>query len=589
MRKEWIDPNEIYVHRELNNRELNTDYIGDLSQSMQDKGFLPEFPIDVFETVNIANVDAEQPFVCACGAHRTLAAVNAKLEQVLVVVHDGREEAFIEMMHLDNFKFDPAINSGIGQPFTQREKRAAVTQLLLLPKFFEQTNTALQEALRIPESSIRRWRKEVVKMLEDDHPILTEIWGVSDGRLKRLRELANSSERVDQEGKTVKVRKPLAEPTDEEKHEFYKQIEEDSWIPGNTHNFDWDHVVEYLQRTHEITGAKWFLYEELTMKQLQDLHKNLLNEEKDFIRGVVKIANTERKVRKERQRLSDATDETFKQFKKIFAPKEDKYSQEFKDMRASFTDLVKKSDPRFAYFQFEYYDYEPEERDNPTFCEVHAGLHEQIADDLYNDAGWLKEFRDKETKRIERKHKRVMKDWEKHREDAIKAINDYPRHVSQDRILSVAAKQLDFGRDRLQNIHEMTTPSPSKFTSTLKEEAALFKKLADAVKTDRQWVRDIPEAKALVDVLTDRVESEKSEGNRNPLESMTLEDIFEHIRTRADGTFAVSDGELFDCKHDIFEILGQASGGIFESQINLLADIGLFLCRTKEVEDSGKK
>ena len=172
MEKKWIAPTEIYVAGVLNNRDLNQNYIGDLAQSMTDKGFLPEFPIDVFLSENLVNIDTELPYVCACGAHRTLGAVNAKVERVLVHVHTGREEDFIEMMHLDNFQFDPVQHSGIGQPFTQKEKRAAVTQLLLLPKYFEQTNAALQEVWRIPESSLRRWRSEVVELLEMNSPKL---------------------------------------------------------------------------------------------------------------------------------------------------------------------------------------------------------------------------------------------------------------------------------------------------------------------------------------------------------------------------------------------------------------------------------
>lgn len=123
MTKKWVDPKEIFVHRELNNRELNQDYIGDLSQSMTDKGFLPEFPIDVFKSENLVNIDTDLPYVCASGSHRTIAAVNAKLACVLVIVHDGREEDFVEVMHLDNFKFDAAQHSGVGQPFSQNRFR----------------------------------------------------------------------------------------------------------------------------------------------------------------------------------------------------------------------------------------------------------------------------------------------------------------------------------------------------------------------------------------------------------------------------------------------------------------------------------
>lgn len=578
MKKEWIDPNEIYVHRELNNRELNTDYIGDLSQSMQDKGFLPEFPIDVFLTENLSNVDVEQTYTCACGAHRTIAAVNAKLEQVLVTIHDGREEAFIEMMHLDNFKFDPAINSGIGQPFTQKEKRAAVTQLLLLPKYFEQTNTALEIQLCVPESSIRRWRKEVVDLLETDS-LLLKTWGVSDGRLKRLRELAKTPERVDQEGKKVKVRQPLAKPTDDEKKDFYDQIEEDSYPIGEKHGFEWEHLCDYMQRTFDTDDGKWYIYRELTMNQLQKVHALLLSEDKDFIKEVVKIARTEKRVRDQRAGLMAAAEKNEKLFKNIFAPKESDYSDTFKKLRSRFSDFVKAREG-FESFELEYYDYDFKDRDDPDFCEFQTGLHKTITEDLGGEAEWLKEFREKEVKRMQKNRKSQMTRWEKNREAAIVAIDEYPRKIEPNRLLYIADKQLDWGKGFIPKIYELEVPSAAKNTDTIKHEADLFKKLADAVKDDREWVADIKEPKPLVETLTGMGKSDESD---DTLSSMSLEEIFEHITTRAEGTFTVSDGDILSTKRDILEILGKASGGLFESNINLLAEIGLFLCRTKEV------
>lgn len=580
MRKEWVDPKAIFVHRELNNRELNQDYIGDLSQSMTDKGFLPEFPVDIFKSDNLVNIDTDLPYVCACGAHRTIAAVNAKLERVLVTIHDGREEAFIEMMHLDNFKFDPAVNSGIGQPFTQREKRAAVTQLLLLPKFFEKTNTALEEELRVPSSSIRRWRKEVVNLLESDNPILTEIWGVSDGRLARLRELAKTPERVDQEGNTVKIRKPLTEPSNEEKHAFYNQIEDDVMIVGDKHKFEWDHVCEYMQRTFGTEEGKWYIYKEVSMQQLQKIHHLLLSEEEDFIKAVVKIAKTEKRVRQQKNGLQAAADKTVKTFKKIFAPKESDYSDTYKKLVASFGKFVQGRDG-FESFGFEYYDYDWKDRDDADFCESQTELHKAITDDLASDADWLKEFREKEVKRMQKLRRNAMTRWEKNREAALQAIKDYPRqYVSSDRILAVADRQLDWGKGFIQKIGEMESPSASKNTDTIRHEGDLFKKLADAVSNDREWVKEIPEAKPLVDVLTEH-NSESSEESEDPLSSVSVEDIFEHLKSRMEDTPAVSDEQLNELKSEILACLGKASFGLVDAQIWLLSDVGVWLAKCK--------
>ena len=260
------------------------NYIADITESMTDKGFLPEFPIDVFLTENLANVDTELPYVCACGAHRTIAATNAKFEKVLVHIHDGQEEAFIETMHLDNFQFDPAQNTGIGQPFTNKEKRAAVTQLLLLPKFFEQTNAALNELWNIPEANIRRWRGEVVELLETDSPNL-RLWAVSDGRLARLRELAASTERKDAKGEIVKIRQKYVDASDDEKEAFWDVMENDM-IEMDNAEIGMDDLRGYLSR-HFGVKSRWHPYQEVTMRQLQQVHQLILDADADFIKSAL--------------------------------------------------------------------------------------------------------------------------------------------------------------------------------------------------------------------------------------------------------------------------------------------------------------
>ena len=582
MRKEWVDPKDIFVYRELNNRELNQDYIEDISQSMAVKGFLPEFPIDIFKSENLVNIVTDLPFTCACGAHRTIAAVNAKLDRVLVLLHDGREESFIEMMHLDNFKFDPVQHSGIGQPFTQKEKRVAVTQLLLLPKFFEQTNTALEEELRVPASSIRRWRKEVVALLETDSPKL-KIWGISDGRLTRLRELAKSSERIDSEGRTVKVRKPLVEVTEAEKKEFYSQMEEDTWdLVGDRDIFDWEHVCTYMQQLWGLR-SRWHIYEDVSMQQLQRVHRLILSKDTDFIEAVIKIARKEERSREKRALLVKANNVSFETFKKIFAPKEDKDSTAFRDLCERFLTFLKKHDSRFDNFKISSYVYW-DVPDDPNFCGYQAELHRTIAEDLTSGAEWLQEFREKEVKRMQKFRENAMKRWEKNRKAAVEAIEAYPRKIDIGRLLLVGDRVLGMSRGLLPKLAEMEVPSTHKFTSSISVEADLFKKFAYALNNDVEWVQDIPESKSCF--VAGVVDFEK-EGDALLL-NMSLEDIFEHIKLRVEYKQAVSAEVLFDIKSDIFTALGKASYGLFDSQIHLLADIGLFLCQTKEDSPSDK-
>ena len=106
MKKLWTPPTTIQIVSILNNRQLNPDYVESLQDSMETHGYLAEYPIEVFESKNIPSIETDQPYLCACGAHRTLAALKADIDAVLVVIYDGGEEDWIERMSLDNFKFD---------------------------------------------------------------------------------------------------------------------------------------------------------------------------------------------------------------------------------------------------------------------------------------------------------------------------------------------------------------------------------------------------------------------------------------------------------------------------------------------------
>ena len=579
MEKKWTAPTEIYVAGVLNNRHLDQNYIGDLSQSMKDKGFLPEFPIDVFLSENLVNIDTELPYVCACGAHRTFGAIHAKLERVLVHVHTGREEDFIEMMHLDNFQFDPVQHSGIGQPFTQKEKRAAVTQLLLLPKYFEQTNAALQEAWRIPESSLRRWRSEVVELLEMNSPKL-RLWGISDGRLARLRELAEKPERVDPDGKVVKIRKPMAEATETEKSEFYNQMEEDSYEAQEKYDFDWSHLCEYMENLWDTDDGKWYIYKEVSLRQLQDVHHLILSEDPELIKAVQKIARAEKQTRVSREKLNKACDLSTETFKKIFAPKEDKWSQEYKELRSRFSNFVQHHDPKFSQFEVEYFGYDSKDRDDPDFCEREAGLHHAVVDALTNEADWLEAFRVKETARMQKLRENAMKRWEENRKAARVALAAYPRKIAPDTLLSYADRQLDHGSGKLPKLIDTEVPSTQKFTDTLISEADLFKKLADALTKDVSWVQEIPEPKPLINVLVDDKETEARapavEYTLSPddLHAISLPEIFEHVQDRVINVPVDDESAVMQ---EIATLLGKASRGQTGTQLYLLMKYALLL------------
>ncbi len=597
MEKKWIDPTQIFVFEVLNNRALNQNYIGDLAESMQAKGFLPEFPIDVFKSANLANIETELPYVCACGAHRTLAAQHIKLETVLVHIHEGKEEAFIEMMHLDNFKFDPSVNAGIGQPFTQKEKRAAVTQLLLLPKFFEQTNTVLEDMWRIPQTSIRRWRAEVVELLESDNPKL-RLWGISDGRLKRLRELAASPERKDAEGKVVKIRTPLIEATEDEKREFYEEIETDWYRLSEEKGLDtaFKHAEAWLQRKHN-TASKWRLYQDLSMTQLRNFHKLVLSADTEFMSAVFDIAQAEDRVNEARASLQNASKACERAFSRTLGKGLGEHDGRFTGIRDRLQTFLRKHDERFEGFCMQYFYYDMSDRDNPEFCEKYAALHLEVKEGLETDAEWIQEFTAKEKSRIERKRKKAVKEWTATLAHLKEAIKLYPRRITQDAITSAVEHKFNYELKHNEFRDLLTTDEPSdrKHIETIEKEAKLFEKVATALYSDDDWIKEIPEPKPLIDALVEHAGEEmpqlepdsvlvnaSDESSEEPefsiavddLYALEINDILEHLRGRV--IYIPVDDES-EVRQQLATILGTASRGMIGTQLYLLLDYALFV------------
>ena len=296
MAKLWTPPTEIHLVEALNNRKLDTDYIGSLAESMEINGYLPQYPIEVFESTSVPSILTDKPYLCACGVHRTHAALKANLETVLIQVHEGGEEAFIETMSLDNFKFDVATNSEIGQAFTQKEKRAACIQLLLLPKYLKKTNTALAAEWNASEGAVRNWRKEVVSYINEGiNSNELHNFGVSAERVERLQEVLNSPERENAEGKAVKVRGKAREVTDEDKYDFYRTIRQGAgWYSDNfleEHGVTWDDIEVFMHQKWKLErGDPKHLSKQLSMHQMQQLHSWIFSEDAEFLEACQAIA-----------------------------------------------------------------------------------------------------------------------------------------------------------------------------------------------------------------------------------------------------------------------------------------------------------
>ena len=569
MKKSWIAPTEIHVAEILNNRSINQNYIADITESMTDKGFLPEFPIDVFISENLANIDTELPYVCACGAHRTLAATHAKLEKVLVHIHDGREEDFIERMHLDNFQFDPARNAGIGQPFTNKEKRAAVTQLLLLPKFFEQTNTALNTLWNIPEANIRRWRAEVVQLLETHSPKLRH-WSVSDGRLARLQELAASTDRKDAEGNVVKIRQPYVDASDDEKKAFWDVIEDDV-IESEMDDIRMDDVEKYMARHFDMKDL-WRPYKNVTLRQLRQVHQRILDEDADFIQDCLDAARAEKEQEALGDEFKEAVDSCEKAFKKAYAPQESEWSPAFREMQKRFGSFVQSQGEKYVNFQMKYFDYDYDLRTNDErnteLLQTATANHHAVIAAIESEADWLQGFMDAEEETLKEHRHSVEADWRKHRKALIAAVVAYPRPVGESALVYKGDAFLRQDAGTLEKLLSTEEPSAKKFTATIESEANNFKTVAIAIKTDASWVQEIPVPKRLVDVLVTDIAEDHT----------PLEQVFADIQARFE-YLPLDDQELKEAKSEILGILGRLSRGYLPNQIYVLADVGKWLAK----------
>ena len=91
----WIDPTAIEDVWAINNRKENLGHIESLAESMRQNGYLPEYPIFVFEAANIP-VETDKPYLMACGHHRRKAATAAGIDLILAEVHDSTEEEWIK-------------------------------------------------------------------------------------------------------------------------------------------------------------------------------------------------------------------------------------------------------------------------------------------------------------------------------------------------------------------------------------------------------------------------------------------------------------------------------------------------------------
>ena len=599
IRKEWIDPNTIYLAKPMNPRPLNQGFIESLRESMEEQGFLPQYPVKVFEAGSLTCVETDLQYTCVSGMHRTSAAQLAKIDEILCEVHTGDDDAFIEMMMTDNFEYDPARNSELGQIFTQREKRKACQRLLYIPKFLRMTNSALAEEWHTNEANIRRWRKEIVTSFdvteassngEGGAPTFPETLsrvGITSERLQELRDINDSRERENADGNTVQVRKPRRDASDDEKSNFFEEIEMDLSVlrEESDIDFDWNAVKQYCGEKWNIRVG-WGMYQDLHIDQLRKLHKLLIEQDADFISRCTAIYVEGQALISFKDQLEKACKKTKRLFSKLIDA-DNEWDDKFKSKWGVFEGLVK-SELNIEAFGNSRWDYD--DLETAEAYRAATEQHKTVQEAIEKEADWIAEFMKKEKAAAAQKRKKVSKAWTEKRDAAIAAINDYPRDVSFDRIVSAAEKNLYKSHGYFNKIFDAETVSSKKNIGTLEDEIKSLDRLIYSVKNDVKWVAEIPAAKKAIEVIAEangfKIGDEPSEPEftitADDLHGISLEAIFQHVADRViclDGLFDENEVMM-----ELAQVLGNASRGQVGIQLYLLMKFALFLQPKSDIE-----
>ena len=597
IRKEWIDPNGIYLPKPMNPRPLNQGFIESLRDSMTEQGFLPQYPVKVFRVDALTCIETDLSFACVSGMHRTTAAQLAKVDQILCEVHTGDDDAFIEMMMTDNFEYDPARNSELGQIFSQREKRKACQRLLYIPKFLRMTNSALADAWHTNEANIRRWRKEIVASFdipeassndEGGAPTFPETLsrvGITPERLKELKDIHDSREREDADGNVVPVRKPRPDASEADKKDFFAAIERDLRDLREMANadqiiFDWNAVKQYCCEKWKIEGTSdYYMYKYMHIDQLRKLHQMLLEKDADFIERCTAIHAAAEALSRLKAELEKACKKTIRVFKKL-VDADNEYDQKFKSKFSVFESIVK-SQLGIEMFSVSRWDYD--------YCntvreyKVVIAIHETVQEAIEKSEDWIADFMKKEQVAAAQKRKKVSAAWTTKRAAAIAAIDAYERDVSFDRIVSAAEKHLYKSHGYFNKIFDAETVSDRKNIGTLEDEVKSLDRLINAVEKDADWVAEIPASKKLPEVLVAAVEPSAPEFtlSADDLHGISLEEIFQHV---ADRVIHIPVDDENAVMADMATLLGKASRGQRGTQLYLLMKFALFLQPKSDIE-----
>ena len=494
----WIEPAAIEDVWDVNNREENSGHIESLAESMRQNGYLREYPVFVFEAANIP-VETDKPYLIACGHHRRKAAIAAEIDKIWAEVHDGTEEEWIEMMSIDNFKFDVKSNPGIGLAFTEKERRAACTQLLLLPKYLRKTSTSLSGLWKVSEGTVRRWRKEVESLIDEGSPKLRQ-WNVSPERIERLKEVLADPYRENEEGETVAVRQKPKEATAEERAALWFTIKQDALFKERSdgicyldrHSFQLETFRAYICEHYKIQDNG--IPHQLSMTKLKTIHNWILGEDAAVIARCKEIQRETDALTAARKNCSDWYDEVIRAFDETLSPTpSNTYSPAHIRCRKEFEKIVKQ---RFDGFDFD-------ARHNAATCDQLMAVQQVFSDiraaiEMQDD--WVLAFKAQFSDKLAQGRKKLEQEWTDTRTEMFTALTEYPRDVNQHTFLTRFDERFGHPRGRTK---EFTEPKPAIEDETLQADIRHFKTAIEDIRTDTPWMQAMPEPIPLIAALTE--------------------------------------------------------------------------------------
>ena len=500
MKKMWIDPNDLADVWTVNNREENAGHIESLAESMRNHGYLADYPIIAFEAANIP-IETDKPYLVACGHHRRKAAIAAEIDLIPAEVHDGTEEEWIEMMQLDNFKFDVASNPGIGLAFTEQERRTACFQFLLLPKYLRKTNVALANAWKVGEGTVRRWRKQIESLIDEDSPDLREKYNVSEERIAKLKEVLADPHRENEEGETVAVRQKPKEPTAEERFQFWQTIRQaatfDQASDGSRYlernGFQFETFRAYICERCKVQESG--IPHELSMMQLKNIHNYILTDDPAVIARCQEIQRETDALTRSRKDCSHWHDKVIRAFDETLNPTPgNTYSPARNACLKEFQKVVKQ---RFNGTS-------PFDTRHSASTEDALSAVQQMFSDIYADIEmeeqWVLGFKAQFSDKARQDREALEQSWRYARKEMFTALSEYPRDVSEVAFSNRFDERLGHPSGRTR---EFIEPTPAITDETLKADIRHFKAATTDIHADTEWMQAMPEPVRLIAALTE--------------------------------------------------------------------------------------